>query len=789
MSEQPLAHLVRLRPRTDALYTSQSRTCLATQLDGFVNDGPQHGLFVYQTRLLSRYRYRINGRLPEPVALANVEQHNWLGYYIVPPPQESGGAIGGKLLHAMKKLIPGGKSEEQGAGGDPAQQTIELRLSRFVGDGLHEDVELTNFTQRSMTFALQLDVDADFADQKETASGKRQQKGERKIHWQEAGGDAWQLNFDYLIENRFDHQGETGTAHLHRGVIIRIEKPSSPPSYDGGTLSFPVELPPHGRWRTCVNIIPLIDGQKLQPLYGCRSFNAFGRTRFDERRQKFLDEATAVESPGSGTLSSVVVEAAEQAKRDLAALRLYDLDHGEHAWIAAAGLPIYIGLFGRDTLFSAWQAGMLSTDQLKGTLPELARQQGQRNNDWRDERPGRMLHQVDTGPLAVLNIDPLGHYYGGLTTSSFFPVSLSELWHWTGDKELIRPLIEPALRAMRSLDEFNDRDGDGFHEYQKYSEKGIKNQGWKDSDDAIVYEDGSIVPDPIALCEVQGYGYMAKVRMAQLLWWFDRKDEAKEIHRQADELKKRFNDKFWMEEEGFFALGLDKDKRQIRSIASNPGHCIGSGIVEDSLIRRTADRLLEDELFSGWGVRTLSDKHPAYDPYSYHRGTVWPFEQGIFVLGFYRHGLHEQVERLSRAQFEAAALFDFYRLPEVFSGHPRDDEHPFPALYPKANSPQAWSASSIFCHLQSLLGLYPFAPLDLLLVDPHLPEWLPAITLRHLRVGASVVSIHFERRTDGSSDYEVVEKEGSLHVVHQPSPWSLTAGFGERLRDALMSFV
>lgn len=244
-----------------------------------------------------------------------------------------------------------------------------------------------------------------------------------------------------------------------------------------------------------------------------------------------------------------------------------------------------------------------------------------------------------------------------------------------------------------------------------------------------------------------------------------------------------------MEDEGFFAMGLDSQKRSIRSIGSNPGHCLAAGIVDKSLVLRTAGRFVADDLYTGWGIRTLSSKHPAYNPYSYHRGSVWPVEHGTFALGFVRYGLHQHAELICRAQFEAAALFDFYRLPEVFSGHPRDADHPFPALYPQANSPQAWSASAVFCFLQALLGLYPYAPLNLLLLDPHLPDWLPEITLSNLRIGHAVATIRFYHTKSGQSDYEVLDVRGPLHVVKQPSPWSLTAGFGERLKDALTSLL
>ena len=245
--------------------------------------------------------------------------------------------------------------------------------------------------------------------------------------------------------------------------------------------------------------------------------------------------------------------------------------------------------------------------------------------------------------------------------------------------------------------------------------------------------------------------------------------------------------RFWVDDLNFIALGLDSNGRQIRSITSNPGHCLATGIVDDSLARKTADRLMLEDLFSGWGVRTLSASHPAYNPYSYHRRSVWPVEQATFVLGFVRYGLHGHAERLSRAVFEAAALFDFYRLPELFSGHARDEAHPFPAMYPQANSPQAWSASAVFCVVQSLLELYPYAPLNLLLVDPHLPDWLPELTVRDLRVNDSRVAIRSFRTPEGATDYRVLEVIGRLHIVWQPSPWSLTASYGERLRDLVGS--
>jgi glycogen debranching enzyme len=764
---RPQDYLVRLRPRQATLYVAQGSTVLATERDGFIRGGEDHGLLVHQTRLLSLYRYLINGKEPRPVALSNVEQHTWLGYYIALPP---------------------GVQEERDYGSGQmeaiSQQTIELRLSRYVGEGMHEDVDIMNFTQWSTAFTLTLEVDADFADIDETKWG-REQQGDLQRDWRDTEG-AGELHFDYRVEHTFDNQEGRGTKSLHRGLLLRIENATSAPSYEGNQISFEVELEPQGKWHACLNLIPFIDGRWLETLYGCRSFSGT-HNEYDRRRKIFLTEATSFSAPKSETLTPVVLGALEQARRDLASLRLYDLDHDERAWTTVAGLPVYQALFGRDSLTAAWQAALVSTDMMKGTLPELARWQGREVNDWRDEQPGKMLHEAHDGPTKVLNINSRRRYYGSITTSGFYPVVVSELWHWTGDKELIRPLIEPALKALKWLDEYGDLDGDGFYEYLTHSQQGVRNQAWKDSADAIVYEDGRLVEPPIATCEEQGFAYLAKLHMSEVLWWLDEKDLAKRLFHEAEELKKRFNDAFWMEDEGFFALGLDPQKRQIKSITSNPGHCLATAIADQALVPRTALRFIADDLFTGWGVRTLSSLHPAYNPYSYHRGSVWPVEHGTFAVGFMRYGYHRVVELINQAQFEAAALFDFYRLPELFSGHQRDADHPFPAFYPQACSPQAWSASTVFSMLQAMLGLYPYAPLNMLLVDPFMPEWLPEITLQNLRVGEGMATIRFYRHKDGRGDYEVLDKRGPLHVFRQPSPWSLTAGFAERLKDALTS--
>jgi glycogen debranching enzyme len=228
-----------------------------------------------------------------------------------------------------------------------------------------------------------------------------------------------------------------------------------------------------------------------------------------------------------------------------------------------------------------------------------------------------------------------------------------------------------------------------------------------------------------------------------------------------------------MPDQGYVALGLDAQKRQIRSVGSQACECLASGIVSDSAAVAVAKRLAAEDLFTGWGIRTLSAQHPAFDPYSYHRGSVWPFQHGGCTMGLLRYGLRDQASMLCHAQFEAAALFEYYRLPEVFSGHQRDAQHPFPALYPKANAPQAWSASVLFCFVATLLGLYPHAPLQMLLIDPCLPIWLPELTLHNLRVGTASVTIRFFRTPEGDTKHQVLDQRGTLRIIQKPCPWSL----------------
>jgi glycogen debranching enzyme len=714
--------------------------------------------------MLSHYIWKIDGKQPHLSAQSPVQQHSWLGYYYQAP--------------RNWKETPAREC-------NPLQETIELKISRVVGEGMHEDLEVTNHTQIATSFKLSLEADADFVSRKEIKNG-RKQHGKLEKQWHKKSHCEWRWDFQYSCEHRYNHQGNIGTARMERGVTLELHA-ASKASHSKKGISFHLTLQPHETWKACLKWRARVDGNLLPIEPECNAL-MFSEGEYSSKTQSFLSQSTLIRTPAANNLSASVQRVLDRSRLDLAGLRLYDLDEGEHNWKLAAGIPTYLALFGRDMLAAAWQASMLSTDMSRGALSLVGKKQTHDTNDWRDAQPGRMLHESHTDPLSVLNFTPEALYFGTANTPLLYPIIASEVWHWTGDKDLVRPTIKPALAALEWADKYS-RDKSGFYKYQTRSKQGVKNQGWKDSSDAIVYPDGSQVEDPLGTCEMQGFAYAAKLHFSELLWWLGETEQAQRLYKEAHDLRGRFNERFWMEDESYVAMAIDKNNRMVKTIASDPGHCVLSGILDEGLVQRVVNRLMQPDMFSGWGIRTLSSSHPAYNPFAYHRGTVWPVENGAFVLGMARYGLHGEMWQLSRALFEAASLFDYDRLPEVFGGHTRDERHPFPSLYERADSPQAWSASVPFAMLQALLGIYPYAPMDVLFLDPRLPDWLPEITVEGLRIGKAVVTLRFKRKSNGDTDYSVVDLTGSLHIIRQPTPWSLTSGWAERTRDLVDSFM
>jgi glycogen debranching enzyme len=615
-------------------------------------------------------------------------------------------------------------------------------------------VERLTLVNRSMVSAsptLRLEVDADFADV--MAIGRsRPQIGKITRTTLAEGG----LELTY--------RARRGDRQIERGV--RVHPGESPLESDGkAVLAWRPELEPGETWTVDVTFESLVDGawRRVQ--------DRGGR---DGSRKAWRETRPTVES-----VPPLLGQIADRAMEDLFALRNRELD-GEgddrDGWIPNAGVPTYTGVYGRDILTAGWQAALLGSDISRGALRLLTKWQATEDAPFRDAQPGKLLHEMRRGPLSELDIIPQRAYYGSQTTPAMFVLALSELWHWTGDTEVLRRYRDPAMRALAWAADRGDRDGDGFLESLTRSKHGLQNQGWKDSDEAIRYPDGRNVEPPVATVEEQAFHAMALERMAEILVALDEDEDADAFLSRAETLRQRWQDAFWLPEEGFYAMALDAGKEPVASIGSNPGHALGAGIVPREHAIRVADRLFESDLFSGWGVRTLSSRHSSYNPFAYHLGTVWPVEQATFALGLKRYGLDGHADRLIGGLIAAAGEFRDGRLPEVLSGLGRD-ETLVPIPYPDSNCPQAWTASATIQLVQILLGLYPFAPLDLLaLVRPRLPAGIDAVTIRRMRVGQATISLRFERRDDGSANHEILEQDGRLLVVEAPPPQDVAGG-------------
>lgn len=701
-------------------------TVLVVHPDGQISGDDGCGVLDHDCRVLSRYRLTIDGTMPECIGSTVVDGETWFG---------------------TLRLDTGRPTPE---GPMLPQDDLEIQLERRLGGGMVERISVENHSMAPRGVSLELELDADFADVQEIAGGERRQRGTTDMAWDDG---ARQLSWTYRVE----HEGRID----ERGTRVRVLRSDSVPRCEGRRLLFELRLPARGTWSATCGVTSLFRGKWGGP---------------------------AEPEAEPARVSVPAVPAFEQAAHDLFALRNRDLEHDE-GWVANAGVPTFTGLFGRDLLTAGWQSAMAWPQIMRGGLSAIARTQATTDDPWRDAEPGKLVHEMRVGPLSELEIIPQSAYYGTETTAAMFPLVLSELWHWTGDTDALRRHRAVAERALAWARDSGDFDGDRFLEYRKRSPQGLKNHGWKDSDEAIRYPDGMIVEDPIATIEEQAFHFIALVRMAEICVALDDDSAAEGYLDQARLLRDDVQRAFWLDDLGFYAMALDAAKQPVATVASNPGHALAAGIVPSELAERVADRLMSDDMFSGWGVRTLSTAHPSFNPWAYHLGTVWPVENATFALGFKRYGLDEHAARLATAMLEAADCFIESRLPEALGGQARDAV-PFPSAYPKSNVPQAWSASATIQLVQVMLGIYPFAPAHLLaLVRPMLPAWLPSLVVRDLCVGDARVSLRFSRNEDGSADHEVIDQSGTLLVVNAAPPDSTDPSIGDRAFEWLVEHV
>jgi glycogen debranching enzyme len=631
------------------------------------------GLFSFDTRFLSKWVLTVNGQRLNALSTDDL-QYFETRFFLVP---------GTGTVYVDSKL-----------------SVIRLRA---VGDGFHEKVTILNHDDKPIDATVRIEAESDFADLFEVKDALAK-KGKYSTNVQDG-----RLVLGYTRDTfgRATEISATGEAQV-----------------DKQGLTFEVTIPAQGEWTTDIEVAAALLDPAHKPNGSTSSrqrIRAKARKKMEQDLDAWLDDAPRLESdwdPLKATYRRSLV--------DLAALRFSPPVAGGRS-LPAAGLPWFMTMFGRDSIFTSLQALPFTPELAATTLRALGEWQGTRLDDFRDEDPGRILHEMRYGELPAFEERPHSPYFGCADATALYVVLLDEYERWTGDRKLVRDLEYEARAALNWIDQYADLQGNGYVSYKRRNEEtGLENQCWKDSWDSISYHDGRLPGFPRATCELQGYAYDAKIRGARLardVW----KDPAyaDQLEKQAADLKRRFNRDFWVEDGGYFALALDENGDQVDSLSSNNGHLLWSGIVDKSKAKSVAGHLMGPRLFSGWGVRTLAEGEGRYNPIGYHVGTIWPFDNSFIAWGLRRYGFKKEAAQIAAGILDAADFFEG-RLPEAFGGYERGSTK-YPVQYPTACSPQAWSTGAPLLFLRTMLGLEPVG--DHLVVDPALPAGIGALAL------------------------------------------------------------
>jgi glycogen debranching enzyme len=626
------------------------------------------GLFSYDTRFLSKWVLTINGQRLNALSTDDL-QYFETRFFLVP-----------------------------GTGTVYVDSKLSVIRQRAVGQGFTEDLTILNHDEKPVTLTIRIDAASDFADLFEVKDAL-EKKGTYKTTVR---------NGTLVLEYKRDAFG--------RATAISS---STPARVDKGGLTFKTRIQPHGQWETRLDVA----ASAISAIPNSNN----GRVRMPGRKSKaaeldrWLKDAPRIESDSDSLKATY-----RRSLVDLAALRFSPPIAGNRS-LPAAGLPWFMTMFGRDSIFTSLQALPFTPELAATTLKALGEWQGSRIDDFRDEDPGRILHELRYGELAAFEERPHTPYYGNADATPLFVVLLDEYERWSGDRKLVRDLEYEARAALNWIDEYANLQGNGYISYKRRNEKtGLENQCWKDSWDSISFSDGHLPGFPRATCELQGYAYDAKTRgarLARLVW----KDEqfAQRLEKEAADLKRRFNRDFWIEDGEYFAVALDENGEQVDTLTSNIGHLLWSGIVDKSKAKAVVRHLMGRRLFSGWGVRTLAEGEGRYNPIGYHVGTVWPFDCSFIAWGLRRYEFKEEAARIAQGILDAAEFFNG-RLPEAFGGYERSVTR-YPVQYPTACSPQAWSTGAPLLLLRTMLGLDPIG--EHLVVDPALPNDIGMLAL------------------------------------------------------------
>jgi glycogen debranching enzyme len=701
-----------------------SSFCL-TSASGDIEAGTPQGLFVHDTRLISCWQLRLDDEPAEPLTV---------------------------LATAPYRATFLGRGRPRGWSG---AHSMLLRRDRFVGTGMREDLTLVNLSAEATQCELTLTVHCDFADLFEVKEGRVRSRGE---HDQHSGSGV--LEYSYRWRDRArgcriqaevaDGSGDDGSLQMLPGLLV-----------------FRAVVPARSTWSASVLVTASVDGRNLPLQFPLdvpveRSAPA---ERLAEWQQR---------SPAIVTADPTLARTVERSRADLGSLRIVNngtvingtVDSGtgaEHRRTTiAAGAPWFMTLFGRDSLLTSFMTLPLDPSLALGTLHTLAALQGRRVDPRSEEEPGRILHEIRSGVDASMALGGGHIYYGTADATPLFVMLLGELRRWGLAPAEVAALLPNADRAIEWIENYGDRDGDCFVEYQRATDRGLLNQGWKDSWDGVTFADGRVAEPPIALAEVQGYAYAAYVARAHLALEDGDTEAARRLTERAADLRNAFNERFWLPDRGWYALALDREKRPVDSLASNMGHCLWTGIVDEDKAASVADHLLSPRMFSGWGVRTLATSMGAYNPMSYHNGSVWPHDNALVAAGLMRYGFVEHAQRVTLGILDAAEAFGG-RLPELFCGFDRT-EYPAPVPYPTSCSPQAWAAAAPVQLLQVLLRLDPELPNDRLLLAPALPPGFAAFSLRGMPLADARVDVH----ADGGSEVRVDGLPAGIDLVRAP---------------------
>jgi glycogen debranching enzyme len=702
-------------PRTvNNLTLIDGKTFLSTSFAGDIMPpgAPDVGFFYDDTRFLSRLELRVGGY--RTVVLSSSTEQTF----------------------ASQIELTTGRSSLRDSYEIP-ENTVHIRREQLLSsDVLYDYLTFENFNFNELELVIELHYEADFMDVFQVRGVERDHLG----HYYQP--------LTYRDSVVFYYKGLDGIA---RKTLIHLSP--EPEHIEGTRATWRVKLPPFKRFQLQTVITPTVEARRSRA----------GREDFGQSLRRRREAFAEWESQSSNFKSSnsIFDQMIATCIADFHALQIPE--GREH--IIAAGIPWFATIFGRDSIIAAYQSLLLNPQLARETLRVLAKHQGKEKDDWRDEEPGKILHEYRDGEMTRAREVPFSPYYGSVDATPLWLILLSETFNWTADEELVKEMIPHAHRALEWIDRFGDLDGDGFVEFLRRSPRGLTNQGWKDSWDANMHRDGRVAAAPIALCEVQGYVYEAKYRMASFMRSCGEIDLADRLKKDATELARRFEKAFWMPQRGFYAMALDKDKRQLQVISSNPGHLLFTRMLTQDRARTVAQRMLQPDMFSGWGCRTISQDERIFNPLSYHRGSLWPHDNSIAAHGMALYEFREPALKIFTGLVQAALNFRDYRLPELFCGIQRG-EYDEPVQYPVSCSPQAWASGAVFLLLTSLLGIRPSAARkELNIVNPTLPDWLDYFNIRNLRIGRSRVGLDFTRRGDRTF-CNVVDVEGEKLLVN-----------------------